>query len=95
MAGEIGCLAPGAFGELIVLDEDPLADLRVLAGLERFRYVVQVGEMVAGLGRLRAVGSSRRDGAESAGADDEAHAILGGPLAWIRRPHGEVVLPGR
>lgn len=47
MPGEIGCLAPGAFGDLVVLDADPLADVRVLARPERFRYVVQAGEIVS------------------------------------------------
>jgi imidazolonepropionase-like amidohydrolase len=46
MAGEIGCLAPGAFGDLIVLEDDPLADVRVLARPDRFRLVVQNGEIV-------------------------------------------------
>ncbi|HET8590578.1 MAG TPA: amidohydrolase family protein [Nakamurella sp.] len=46
MAGEIGCLAPGAFGDLIVLDADPLADVRVLAWPHRFRLVAQGGEIV-------------------------------------------------
>jgi imidazolonepropionase-like amidohydrolase len=50
MAGEIGCLAPGAFGDLIVLDEDLLADVRALARPDRFRYVVQAGEIVRGTG---------------------------------------------
>jgi imidazolonepropionase-like amidohydrolase len=46
MVGEIGCLAPGAFGDLIVLEDDPLADVRVLARPDRFRLVVQNGEIV-------------------------------------------------
>jgi imidazolonepropionase-like amidohydrolase len=50
MVGEIGCLAPGAFGDLIVLEDDPLADVRVLARPERFRCVLQAGEIVRGAG---------------------------------------------
>lgn len=50
MDGQLGCVAPGAFADLIVLDEDPLADVRVLARPERFRYVVQAGEIVSTAG---------------------------------------------
>jgi imidazolonepropionase-like amidohydrolase len=50
MPGEIGCVAPGACGDLIVLEEDPLADVRVLARPERFRCVLQAGEIVRGAG---------------------------------------------
>ena len=33
MAGEIGCVAPGACADLLVVDGDPLADIGLLAGL--------------------------------------------------------------
>ncbi len=46
-AGELGAIAPGAFGDLIVLDGDPLADVSVLAE-RRPACVVQGGRIVAG-----------------------------------------------
>ena len=42
----VGVVAPGAYGDLIVLDRDPLADVTVLAEPERFAYVVQGGVVV-------------------------------------------------
>lgn len=47
MAGRVGTLAPGAHGDLIALDADPLEDLGVLAAPERhLRRVVQGGTTV-------------------------------------------------
>jgi imidazolonepropionase-like amidohydrolase len=46
MPGEIGCVAPGAYADLIVVERDPLEDVRVLAVPEKFRYVVSGGELV-------------------------------------------------
>ncbi|MFE0023478.1 amidohydrolase family protein [Amycolatopsis sp. NPDC059021] len=48
LTGKIGTLVPGAHADLLVLDDDPLADLGVLAEPERFRHVVQGGVPVAG-----------------------------------------------
>ncbi|GAA4550795.1 metal-dependent hydrolase family protein [Amycolatopsis samaneae] len=48
LTGKIGTLAPGAHADLLVLDDDPLADLGVLAEPQRFRHVVQGGVVVAG-----------------------------------------------
>ncbi|GAA4873131.1 amidohydrolase family protein [Saccharopolyspora cebuensis] len=46
MAGEIGTLAPGAHGDLIVVDGDPLDDVAVLADPANIRAVVQGGQVV-------------------------------------------------
>ncbi|MFD9891450.1 amidohydrolase family protein [Amycolatopsis sp. NPDC059027] len=48
LTGKIGTLVPGAHADLLVLDEDPLADLGVLAEPKRFRHIVQGGVPVAG-----------------------------------------------
>ncbi len=45
--GELGVIAPGAHGDLIVLDGDPLTDVAALAEA-RPRWVVQGGAIVAG-----------------------------------------------
>ena len=47
--GELGIIAPGAHGDLIVLDRDPLEDVTVLAEAVP-RHVVQGGRIVAGNG---------------------------------------------
>ncbi|MDW8443457.1 MAG: amidohydrolase family protein [Acetobacteraceae bacterium] len=45
--GEIGCLAPGAYADLIVVDGDPLADLALLAHGERhISLVVKGGRII-------------------------------------------------
>ncbi len=45
--GELGVLAPGALGDLLVVDGDPLADVTVLARpQESLRHVVQGGRVV-------------------------------------------------
>jgi imidazolonepropionase-like amidohydrolase len=46
MSGEIGCVAPGAHADLIVVERDPLDDVRVLAAPEKFRFVISAGEVV-------------------------------------------------
>jgi imidazolonepropionase-like amidohydrolase len=48
LAGEIGTLAVGAHADLLVVDGDPLADIRVLAEPKHFRHIVQGGEVVSG-----------------------------------------------
>lgn len=44
--GRLGTLAPGALGDLVVLDTDPVQDMSVLAE-SRLRAVVQAGEVVS------------------------------------------------
>jgi imidazolonepropionase-like amidohydrolase len=44
MEGKVGSLSPGAWGDLIAVDGDPLQDVRVL---ERVQGVVKGGELVA------------------------------------------------
>ncbi|MBB3051622.1 imidazolonepropionase-like amidohydrolase [Prauserella isguenensis] len=46
MRGELGTLAPGAHADLVVLDEDPLADVTVLADPGNIRTVVQGARVV-------------------------------------------------
>ena len=46
LPGEIGSTAVGAHGDLVVLDRDPLADVRVLGEPHRFSHVVQAGHVV-------------------------------------------------
>jgi imidazolonepropionase-like amidohydrolase len=47
LAGEIGCIAPGACADLILVDGDPLQDIGLLAaGGERLRLIVRGGEIV-------------------------------------------------
>ncbi|MCW8086752.1 metal-dependent hydrolase family protein [Sabulicella glaciei] len=49
MEGKIGCIAPGAFADLLVLDGDPLRDLSMLAGQgERIARIMQNGRFVKG-----------------------------------------------
>ena len=40
MTGKVGCVAPGAYADLIVVDGDPLADLSLLAGQGRHLPVI-------------------------------------------------------
>ena len=49
-----GSLEPGKLADLIVLDGDPLADIRVLQDQERIRAVVKGGRIVAGASLERA-----------------------------------------
>lgn len=47
MAGEIGCVAPGACADLLVVDGDPLADIGLLASSGRdLALVMRAGEVV-------------------------------------------------
>jgi len=48
--GVVGALVPGAHADLLVVDGDPLADIRVLQDRGRLRLVVQGGRAVAGAG---------------------------------------------
>ena len=44
----MGALTPGAFADLLVVDGDPLDDIRVLQDRKRLNLVVQGGRGVAG-----------------------------------------------
>jgi imidazolonepropionase-like amidohydrolase len=47
MEGKLGCVQPGAFADLIVVDGDPLQDVSLLAkGGEKLRVIVRAGELV-------------------------------------------------
>jgi len=47
MAGQVGCVAPGAHADLLVVDGDPLADIGVMAADGRnVRVIVRAGELV-------------------------------------------------
>jgi imidazolonepropionase-like amidohydrolase len=47
MKGQIGCVAPGAFADLVVVDGDPLKDISLLAANGRnIRTVLRAGELV-------------------------------------------------
>jgi len=46
--GVVGALTPGAFADLLVVDGDPLDDIRVLQDRQRLNLVVQGGRGVAG-----------------------------------------------
>lgn len=48
MSGQLGTLAPGAHADLVVVDEDPLADVTVLADPGNIRTVVQGATVVRG-----------------------------------------------
>lgn len=48
MSGEIGCISAGAHADLIVVERNPLDDVRVLAAPEKFDLVVSAGEIVVG-----------------------------------------------
>lgn len=45
--GQIGCIAPGAFADLLVVDGDPLADIGLLAASgAHLRVIARAGELV-------------------------------------------------
>ena len=45
--GKLGCIAPGAWADLIVVDGDPLADIGLLAaGGRHLPVIVRAGEVV-------------------------------------------------
>jgi imidazolonepropionase-like amidohydrolase len=47
MAGEIGCIAPGACADLLVVDGDPLKDIAILAANgKHLRMIVRDGAVV-------------------------------------------------
>ena len=47
MQGRLGCIAPGAYADLLVVDGDPLADIDLLAADGRsLRVILRAGELV-------------------------------------------------
>src|ERR1700733_7617318 len=48
LSASVGTVPPGAVADLLVIDGDPLADVRVLRDPERIAMVVQGGKVVAG-----------------------------------------------
>ena len=47
MQGKLGCIAPGAYADLLVVDGDPLADIGLLAADgKNLRAIVRAGELV-------------------------------------------------
>jgi imidazolonepropionase-like amidohydrolase len=47
LEGKIGCVKPGAYADLIVVDGDPLKDISLLAqDGERLAHIVRAGELV-------------------------------------------------
>jgi imidazolonepropionase-like amidohydrolase len=47
MEGKLGCVAPGAYADLLVVDGDPLADIGLLASDgKRLSVIVRAGEVV-------------------------------------------------
>jgi imidazolonepropionase-like amidohydrolase len=47
LSSEVGTVTPGALGDLLVIDGDPLGDVRMLCDPERIWMVVQGGKVVA------------------------------------------------
>lgn len=43
MEGKVGCIAPGSYGDLVVVDGDPLADLALLTGQGRHMPIIMKG----------------------------------------------------
>ena len=45
--GRLGCVAPGAYADLLVVDGDPLKDIELLAANGRnLRVIMRAGELV-------------------------------------------------
>ncbi|HUB04367.1 MAG TPA: amidohydrolase family protein, partial [Solirubrobacteraceae bacterium] len=55
LGSEVGTITAGAVADMLVIDGDPLADVRVLRDPERIAMVVQGGEVVAGKAVARKV----------------------------------------
>jgi len=51
LSSEVGTVTVGAIADLLVVDGDPLADMRVLCDPERIWMVVQAGQVVVSRGR--------------------------------------------
>ena len=47
MEGEVGCIAPGAYADLIVVDGNPLEDMRLLTGQgDHLALIMQGGRLI-------------------------------------------------
>ena len=55
LSSELGTVTPGAVADLVVVDGDPLSDVRMLRDPDRIWMVVQGGKVVGGAGLARAV----------------------------------------
>jgi imidazolonepropionase-like amidohydrolase len=55
LASEVGTVTPGAAADLLVIDGDPLADVRMLRDPERIWLVIQGGKIVSGNPRAPAL----------------------------------------
>src|SRR5207244_4483100 len=45
--GKLGCVAPGAYGDLLVVDGDPLKDIELLAdGGKHLSLIMRAGELI-------------------------------------------------
>jgi imidazolonepropionase-like amidohydrolase len=55
LEGELGLLAPGKLADLILLDADPLADIRVLQGGRHLTTVIKDGKLVDLNGQAAAI----------------------------------------
>ena len=47
LEGEIGTLKPGAIADMVICEQSPLDDIRVLADPARFSHVIQGGRIVS------------------------------------------------
>jgi imidazolonepropionase-like amidohydrolase len=47
MADLVGSVEPNKFADLLVVDGDPLKDVRILQDVERIKIVIKNGEVVA------------------------------------------------
>ena len=45
MAGEVGCIAPGAYADMIVLDGNPLQDLSLFEQADKMPLIMKGGEL--------------------------------------------------
>ncbi|HEY3613063.1 MAG TPA: amidohydrolase family protein [Gaiellales bacterium] len=79
---DIGRLAVGAVADLVLLDGDPLGDVRVLVRPGRLRLVLQAGVPVAG----RDLDPPRLDGHPAGDADAELPEPVGTPTCCLPAP---------
>ncbi|KQX22657.1 MULTISPECIES: metal-dependent hydrolase family protein [unclassified Sphingomonas] len=47
MTGKLGCIAPGAFADILVLEKNPLEDLAVFQAAEQFALIMKGGDIVS------------------------------------------------
>ncbi|WP_349666172.1 amidohydrolase family protein [Sinorhizobium sp. 6-117] len=46
LEGRVGIITPGAFGDVVVVDGDPLKDLSILSDTGRIRTIIKGGRVV-------------------------------------------------